>query len=90
MVQHKHWRKGMNTKVKLALAASLMLGGAGLLAGPASAMPISGLNKAVTTSVDAQKGVEDVRWFCRPWGCHWAPGHGYGGWRWHHWHHWHH
>jgi hypothetical protein len=83
----------MNTKVKLALAASLMLGGAGLLAGSASAMPISGLNKAVTISADAQKSVEDVRWFCRPWGCHWVPGPYYGGWGWHRgwgWHHWHH
>ncbi len=82
----------MNTKVKLALAASLMLGCAGLLAGSASAMPISGLNKAVTASANAQK-VDDVRWVCRPWGCHWFPGYGYGyggGWGYHHWHHWHH
>ncbi len=79
----------MNTKVKLALAASLMLGGAGLFASSASAMPVSGLNKAVATTTDAQKSVEDVRWVCGPWGCrHYWGGGGWGYHRWHHWHHW--
>lgn len=91
----------MNTKVKLTLAASIVLGGAGLLAGSASAMPMNGLNAAVETTTMAQDNVQEAAWVCRPWGCHWRPnwgyyGYGYGGWHggwhggWNHWHHWHH
>jgi hypothetical protein len=89
----------MNTKLKLALAAGIALGGAGLLTGSASAMPMSGLDKAIATTVDTQSNVQEAAWICRPWGCHWVPGwrywggpgYGYGyGYGWHHWHHWHH
>ncbi len=69
----------MNTKVKLALAASLALASTGLLIGSASAAPMSGIGKALVTTSEVQKGVEDVRWFCRPWGCHWVPGPYWGG-----------
>jgi hypothetical protein len=90
--------RGMNLKVKLALAASLALAGAGSLAGTASAMPMTGLDKSLAVSQDAAKSIDNVAWICRPWGCHWAPGWGYGyGYGWHHygwhrwgWHHWHH
>jgi hypothetical protein len=82
----------MNMKVKLALAASIALGGASLLANTASAMPMSGLDKAVATVSVAQDNVQDAAWICRPWGCRWVPGwgYGYGGWGygygWHRWH----
>lgn len=88
----------MNTKVKLALAASLAMASTSLLVGSASAAPMSGIDRSLVTTSDVQKGVEEVRWFCRPWGCHWAPGPYWGGyyggwgwhrgWGWHHWHHW--
>jgi hypothetical protein len=92
--KHTALESVMNTKVKLALAASLVLGSAGLFVGSASALPMSGIDKSLATT-DVQQKVEDVRWICGPWGCHWAPGAywgGYGyGWHggWHGWHrHW--
>jgi len=44
----------MNTKVKLALAASLALAGVGLVAESASAMPMNGLDNSLVTSQDVQ------------------------------------
>jgi len=82
----------MNGPIKLALVAGLALGGLGFATASASAMPAQGLDKAVAHSADLQSGVQNVRYVCGYWGCHWVPG--YYGWhrwhRWHHWHHWHH
>jgi hypothetical protein len=66
----------------LVLAAGIGLGGFGLAAPSASAMPMNGVAPAVATSADAALSVENVRWICGPYGnCRWAPGHRYYGWR---------
>lgn len=80
----------MNGKIKMALVAGLALGGLGFAAQSASAAPV--LDRAVAHAGDLQHGVQNVRYVCGYWGCHWRPGYGYGyGWhRWHYWHRWHH
>jgi hypothetical protein len=90
----------MKTSLKLALATGLSIAGIGFAASSASALPMSGIDPAIATPSDVAQGVQDVRWVCGPWGCHWAPGWGYyGGWHrpwgygyrgygWHRWHRW--
>lgn len=73
----------MNTKLKFVLAGAVALGSLGAWANSASAMP-KGLDPGVATAADLQHGVQDARWVCGPWGCHWAPYWGpYWGWGWH-------
>jgi len=71
----------MNMGVKTALAAAAVLVTAGLGASTASAMPVAGLDTAVAASAGAQ--VDNVRWVCGPFGCHWAPNRYYWGPRYH-------
>lgn len=92
----------MNSTIKMSLAAGLALGGLGLVAQTASALPASGLDNAVAHSSDVQQAIQKTRYVCGYWGCRWVPGPyagwGYGyyrpywhpwGWGWHrHWHHW--
>lgn len=79
------------TKLKLVLAGAIALGSLGVLSNSASAMP-QGIDPGIATSADLH-GVQDARWICNPWGCHWVPFWGpyWGprwGWGWHHWHRW--
>ena len=43
---------------------------------------MTGLDNTVAHQSDLQKGVQNVRYVCGPWGCRWAPypywGYGYG------------
>jgi hypothetical protein len=71
----------MKASLKYALATGLTLTGIGFAASSASALPMSGLDPAVATSADVAQGVQDVRWVCGPWGCHWAPNYWGYGWR---------
>ncbi len=64
----------MNRTIKMALVAGLGLAGLGFAAETASAAPMTGLDNAVAHQSDLQKGVQNVRYFCGPWGCRWAPG----------------
>ncbi|WP_156964553.1 hypothetical protein [Methylocapsa aurea] len=64
----------------LILAAGIGLGGFGLAAPAASAMPMNGLAPAVAMSEDIAQSVENVRWICGPYGgCRWVPGWRYWG-----------
>lgn len=67
--------------VRKTLAAALVLGATALglpaASGSAAAMPLGGLAPAVLHSGSAPP-VEQVRWVCNPWRCHWAPNY-YGG-----------
>jgi hypothetical protein len=73
-------------KLRITTAAFVILAGAGMMAGTASAMPINGkLAATAPATTDAQQ----VRWVCGPYRCWWRPGGyyygggprwGYGGW----------
>lgn len=76
----------MNGKIKMALVAGLALGTLGLAAQSASALPLQRINGAVVHT----SGLQQVRYVCGYWGCHWRPGYAYGWHRWHSWHRWHH
>ena len=66
------------TSIKLAAAAAIALGSAGLLAGPASAAPM--LDPGVAHSDLTGANPEAVRWVCGPYRCWWRPGpYYYGG-----------
>jgi hypothetical protein len=52
---------GMKISLKAMMAAGIGLGGLGLAAGSASAMPVGGLNLAL-------ESIESVRWVCDPYG----------------------
>jgi hypothetical protein len=69
-------------KLRITTAAFVILAGAGMMAGTASAMPINGqLAATAPVATDAQQ----VRWVCGPYRCWWRPGGGYyygGGPRW--------
>jgi hypothetical protein len=72
----------MKISLKVMMAAAIGVGGLGLAAKPASAMPVSGLNPALATQADSAQGIESVRWVCDPYGgCqrvrHWRR-YGYG------------
>ena len=73
----------MSKGLKLALASGVVALGLGSLA--ASAMPMNGLAPAVAARSDTAQNVENVRWYCGYYGCHWAPGYrhwwGYRPWR---------
>jgi hypothetical protein len=67
-------------KLKIALVAATVLGGAGLVAPAASAMPMSGL----ATATDQLAGdVQNVAWVCGPYRCWWRPN--YWGWGYRRW-----
>jgi hypothetical protein len=51
----------MKISLKAMMAAGIGLGGLGLAAGSASAMPVGGLNLAL-------ESIESVRWVCDPYG----------------------
>ncbi len=77
----------MKTSTKFVFAAAMGLASL-TLADSASALPMSGLNPAlVAADKTADGAVQDVRWVCRPWGCHWAPN--FWGPRWGYYHPWH-
>jgi hypothetical protein len=85
----------MKTSLKIALATGLTIAGLGFAASSASALPAGGLDPAIATSSDLAQGVQDVRWVCGYWGCHWRPNYYgfYGGYGWHRpyyggWHRW--
>jgi hypothetical protein len=69
------------------LAAALVLGATALALPGAStsaaAMPLGGLQPAILRDGQAPQ-IDQVRWVCGPWRCHWAPnyyrpmGWGYG------------
>ncbi len=83
--------------VKKALSVALVVGAAGLSLPAAStaaaAMPLAGIDPAVVRDGQAGAQIEQARWVCGPYRCHWAPwgygpyyGYGYGpgwggGWR---------
>lgn len=78
----------MKTGLKLVLTAGIGLGGLGLAAVSAPAMPVRGLDPAFATAPDTAKNVESARWIRGPYGgCrwvpgwrrYWGPGYGYGG-----------
>jgi hypothetical protein len=65
------WKSsGLGKLGGLVLAAVL---GAGLVSGPASAMPANGLASAANQTATAN-GVQDVRYVCGPYRCWWRPG----------------
>lgn len=85
----------MNRKMKMVLVAGVALAGLGFAAEAASAMPMRGLDAGVAQVSDVQQGVQDVRYICGHWRCHWVPGPYWHGpywhrphWHWRHWHHW--
>ena len=55
------------------LAAALVVG-ATAPALPAAATPLEGLAPAILQAGSAPP-IEQVRWVCNPWRCHWAPNH---------------
>lgn len=57
--------------VRKILAAALVFG-ATAPALPAAATPLGGLAPAILQAGSAPP-VEQVRWVCNPWRCHWAP-----------------
>jgi len=74
------------SRLKIGLAAAVVLLSTSMLSGSASAMPANGLAPAA----QAAGGIEKVRWVCGPYRCWWAPGPywpgprwGWGGWGWH-------
>jgi hypothetical protein len=69
-------------KLKIALVVATVLGGAGLLAPAASAMPMAGLAGA---SNELSAGIQDVGWVCGPYRCWWRPNYWGGGWGWRRW-----
>jgi hypothetical protein len=68
--------------IRKTLAVALVLG-AIAPALPAAATPLGGLTPAIRQAGSAPP-IEQVRWVCNPWRCHWAPnyyqrpGWGYG------------
>ncbi|HEY5226160.1 MAG TPA: hypothetical protein VIJ06_05145, partial [Methylovirgula sp.] len=71
----------MNSWIKMALAAGLVLGGLGFEAQSASAMPMHGLDAGVATTSDiqgAQPKIQNVRYVCGYWGCRWVYGRSWG------------
>ncbi len=84
--------------LKTALAATVLLG-TGMAALPASALPMDAVAPVIATSRDLANNIQDVRWVCGPYRCHWAPNYDYGygpgprwggglGWRHRHWRRW--
>ncbi len=69
----------MKTSLKLALTTGLTIAGLGFAVSSASALPAGGLDPAIATSNDLAQGIQDIRWVCGPWRCHWAPNYYYGG-----------
>jgi hypothetical protein len=65
----------MDNRLKLALAAGVVVGGMGLAAQSASAMPMNGLASGLTLAIATGEAAqaEQVRWVCGPWGCRWRP-----------------
>jgi hypothetical protein len=55
-------------KFKSAMVGLVVLGGAALFGGAASAMPI-----APMTSTNTASNIEQVRWVCGPYRCWWRP-----------------
>ena len=74
--------------IRNAFGVALVLGATGLalpaVSTSAAAMPFSGLDPAVVRDGQAGAQIEQARWVCGPFRCHWAPnywGYGYGpGW----------
>lgn len=66
------------TSIKLAAAAAIAFGGAGVLAAPASAAPMLDPGIAHSSDLTGAKP-EAVRWVCGPYRCWWRPGPYYGG-----------
>ncbi len=63
----------------LLLAAGLGFANFGLMAPPATALPMMGLDPAFATQAAAAQTVEKARWICGPYGgCRWVHG-------WRHW-----
>ncbi len=84
--------ENLNSKIEMALVAGLALGGLGFAAATASAMPMRGLDAGVEHASDVQQRVQNVRYFCGYWRCHWVPGPYWGYrpyWHRHYWRHWH-
>ena len=61
------------TSIKLAAAAAIAFGGAGVLAAPASAAPMLDPGIAHASDLTGAKP-EAVRWVCGPYRCWWRPG----------------
>jgi hypothetical protein len=69
--------ESMNRSIKVTLAAGLALGGLGVFAQTASALPMQGLNTAAATAGEvqgSQANIEKTRYICGYWGCRWVPG----------------
>jgi hypothetical protein len=60
--------------LKMALVAATALGGAFLVSGSASAMPVGGLAAA---SKELSTDIQDVRWVCGYYRCWWQPNYYY-------------
>ncbi|QPF86671.1 hypothetical protein IC762_10475 [Bradyrhizobium genosp. L] len=75
--------------IKLAVIGLAALGSAALTSGAAAAMP-NGIPTA-SHSAAATSNIDQVRYVCDRWGCHWRPSaygaYGYSGPRHHGWHH---
>ncbi len=63
----------MSIQLKSFVLAAAVLGAAACGVGTASAMPLAGLDSAVATGSDLAPMVQDARWVCGPFRCHWAP-----------------
>lgn len=68
----------MTMSIKIAMAGAIALGGALLVAAPASAAPMLDPGVAHTSTLDGAKP-EAVRWVCGPYRCFWRPNYGFYG-----------